>query len=163
MRKVFYSFHYADVWRANKVRNIGKVEGNPSASGNEWEAVKKNGPAAIQRWIDGQLAGRTCTIVLVGAETATRPWVKYEIEKSWNDGMGLLGIRIHKLTDQDQLPAVRGSNPFSSFTMKQGRVRLDEVVPLYDPSPTSSADVRNLIADKLEKWIEHAIQVRNEY
>ena len=79
-RKVFYSFHYqADGWRASKVRNIGVVEGNAPATDNKWEEVKRGGDAGIKRWIDEQLAGRTCTIVLVGAETAARQWVKYEI------------------------------------------------------------------------------------
>lgn len=37
-RKVFYSFHYQrDSWRASKIRNIGVVEGNPSATDNKWE------------------------------------------------------------------------------------------------------------------------------
>lgn len=32
-RKVFYSFHYQrDSWRASKIRNIGFVEGSPSAT-----------------------------------------------------------------------------------------------------------------------------------
>jgi hypothetical protein len=96
-RKVFFSFHYQrDAWRASQVRNIGVVEGNASATDNKWEEVKRGGDAAIRRWIDEQLTGRSCTIVLVGAETADRHWVQYEIEKSWNDGnKGLLGIRIH--------------------------------------------------------------------
>ena len=75
-RKVFYSFHYqGDSWRASKIRNIGVVEGNQPASANEWEEVKRGGETAIKRWIGDQLQGRTCTIVLVGAETANRPWI----------------------------------------------------------------------------------------
>ena len=86
-RRVFFSFHYQrDAWRASQVRNIGVIEGNASATDNKWEEVKRGGDAAIRRWIDEQLTGRSCTIVLVGAETADRQWVKYEIEKSWNDG-----------------------------------------------------------------------------
>ena len=113
-RKVFYSFHYQrDSWRASKIRNIGVVEGNPSASDNKWEEVKRGGDAAIKRWIDDQLQGRTCTIVLVGAETANRPLIRYEIEQSWNSGKGLLGIRIHKLLDHNQQPSMAGTNPFA--------------------------------------------------
>ena len=108
-RKIFYSFHYQrDSWRASKIRNIGVVEGNQPASDNKWEEVKRGGEAAIKRWIDDQLQGRTCTIVLVGAETANRPWIRYEIEQSWNSGQGLLGIRVHKLLDHNQQP---GSTP----------------------------------------------------
>jgi hypothetical protein len=70
-RKVFYSFHFDnDHWRASQVRNMGALEGNSELSDNDWEAVKRGGDAAIQRWIDGQMLGRSCAVVLVGSETA---------------------------------------------------------------------------------------------
>jgi len=75
-RKVFYSFHFQpDHSRAALVRNMGVLEGNPAASDNDWEAVKKGGDAAIQRWIDGQLFGKSCAVVLIGAQTAGRKWI----------------------------------------------------------------------------------------
>lgn len=44
MRKVFYSFHYEkDVFRVQQVRNIGKLKGNPPATPNTWEEIKKEG------------------------------------------------------------------------------------------------------------------------
>jgi hypothetical protein len=36
---------------------------------------------------------------LIGAETASRRWVKYEIDRSIEKGNGLLGVRIHMLKD----------------------------------------------------------------
>ena len=84
-RRVFYSFHYLpDNWRASQVRNIGAVEGNQAATDNDWETVKKGGDPAIEKWIDGQLINRTCTIILIGRDTANRKWIDYEIHKSWN-------------------------------------------------------------------------------
>ena len=72
-RRVFYSFHYIpDNWRASQVRNIGTVEGNKPASDNDWESITKKGDAAIKEWIDGQLSGRSCCVVLVGEKTANR-------------------------------------------------------------------------------------------
>lgn len=66
-RKVFYSFHFTpDSWRASQVRNIGIVEGNQPVSDNDWEDVKRGGNDAIQKWINNQLHGRSCTIVLIG-------------------------------------------------------------------------------------------------
>ena len=89
-RRVFFSFHYeADNWRTSQVRNIGVVEGNRPVTDNKWEEIKRGGAKAIQNWIDGQLTGKSCTIVLIGAATAGRKWIKYEIEKSWNDGKGV--------------------------------------------------------------------------
>jgi len=84
-RKVFYSFHYIpDCARAAQIRNMGIVEGNPPASDNDWESVKKGGDAAIQRWIDGQLDGKSCAVVLIGAATAGRKWINYEITSAWD-------------------------------------------------------------------------------
>ena len=108
-RRVFYSFHYeADSWRASQVRNIGTIEGNRPVSDNAWEQVKRGGDKAIQNWIDGQLKGRSCTIVLIGANTAGRKWINYEIKKSWNEGKGLLGIHIHNLRDRDGFQSAKG-------------------------------------------------------
>lgn len=83
-RRCFFSFHYeVDSHRAAQVRSIGVVEGNPAVSDNDWESIKAGGNAAIRRWIDKQLQYRSCTIVLVGARTANRKWINYEIEESW--------------------------------------------------------------------------------
>lgn len=159
-RKVFYSFHYQrDGWRASKVRNIGVVEGNPPASDNKWEEVLSGGDAGIQRWIDAQLENRTCTIVLIGAETANRRWVKYEIEKSWNSGKGLFGIRIHKILDHNQQTSIAGANPFDGFSLKDGR-KLSTLAKVYDPPYASSADVYDYISKNLAGWIETAIADR---
>ena len=65
-RKVFFSFHFKnDCWRTGQVRNIGKIEGNKPVSDNDWEEVKKKGDSEIEKWIDGQLKGKSCTIVPV--------------------------------------------------------------------------------------------------
>jgi len=111
-RETFFSFHYVpDCWRASQVRNIGVVEGNQPCSDNDWEEVKKGGDAAIQAWIDGQLSGRSCEPVLIGANTAGRKWIKYEIEKAWNDGKGVVGIYIHNLLDANGNKATKGRKP----------------------------------------------------
>ena len=82
-RRVFFSFHYKpDNWRASKVRNIGKLEGNTPASDNGWETVTKGGDGAIRKWIDDQMRGRSCVVVLVGSKTAGRKWINYEIQKA---------------------------------------------------------------------------------
>ena len=162
-RRVFYSFHYKpDGWRAGKVRNIGVVEGNQSAKDNDWEAIKKGGDTAIQKWIDEQLAGRSCTIVLIGANTAGRKWINYEIKKSWSDEKGMLGIYIHDLTDKDEKQSSKGRNPFDDVPL-QGSTKLSSVVKVYDPPYKVSADVRNHIAANLSAWIEEAIRIRQNH
>jgi len=97
-RQIFYSFHYDnDVFRVQQIRNIGALEENKPVSVNEWETVKRGGDAAIKKWIDENLKYKSCLVVLIGTETANRKWVKYEIEKAWNDGKPVVGIYIHNL------------------------------------------------------------------
>ncbi len=113
-RRCFYSFHYEpDNWRASTVRQIGAVEGNQPATDNDWESVAGgvNAEEKIKRWIATQLQGRTCTIVLVGSGTAKRKWINHEIIKSWNDGLGVVGIRIHGLKDRFGQTSTSGENP----------------------------------------------------
>jgi hypothetical protein len=103
-RKVFFSFNFKeDHWRAATVRGIGSVEGNTELSDNDWEAVKKKGDAAVENWIDGQMQGKSCVVVLVGANTANRPWIDYEIKQAWKLKKGLVGIRIHRLLNSLKL------------------------------------------------------------
>jgi len=156
-RQVFYSFHYAnDVMRVQQIRNIGIIEGNTPVSVNEWETIKRFGDQAIKRWIDNNMKYRSCVIVLVGSETASRKWVKYEIEKAWNDGKGLMGIYIHNIRDPRYGVCKKGENPFASY--KLGSTCLADIVPCYDPNPY---DAYNDIRDNITSWIERAIYIRN--
>ena len=101
-RRVFFSFKYKDVSRAMVVRNSWVTQGKEAAGfvdAAEFEKIKKQGDAAIKRWIDSQLKGTSVTVVLVGAQTCSSRWVKYEIEKSIEMGNGLLGIDISKIKD----------------------------------------------------------------
>ncbi len=163
-RRVFYSFHYIpDSWRASQVRNIGAVEGNQPASDNDWESVKGGGDAAIEKWIDGQLDGRTCTVVLVGSDTAKRKWIDYEIHKSWNSGKGIVGIHIHNLKDTSQKQSKIGANPFEHITMKRDNGRLSSIVKTYNPPYSDSKQAYDYIKQNLRGWIEEAVKIRNSY
>ncbi|MGA2141689.1 MAG: TIR domain-containing protein [Brevinematales bacterium] len=162
-RQVFYSFHYeADNWRVSQIRNIGTIEDNKTVSDNDWETIKKGGDSAIENWINRQLYGRTCTIVLVGSATYGRKWINYEIKKSWNEKKGLLGIYIHHLKNNDGEQATMGLNPFSYFQMPDYRL-LSSVVNCYSPPFTDSKKVYEYISDNLEDWVEDAIDIRSNY
>ncbi len=114
-RKVFFSFHYErDIWRTNVVRNSGIVEGSSAAGFHDaslWEEAKKKGDAAVKKLIDDGLVGTSVTVVLIGAETATRKFVDYEIEKSIARGNGLLGIYISGIKDQKGNTDTQGTAP----------------------------------------------------
>ncbi|WPR71571.1 TIR domain-containing protein [Flavobacterium sp. NG2] len=161
-RKVFTSFHYApDNWRASQVRNMGQIEGNPIATTNNWEEVTRGGNKAIETWIDNNMYGKSCVIVLVGSETAGRKWIDYEIKKAWNDGRALLGIYIHKLKDINGYQSSKGSNPFSGFNV-DGK-SLSNIVKCYDSPYYDSKDTYNYIWNNIENWIEEAIKIRSNY
>ena len=163
-RRVFYSFHYdGDAWRTQQVRNIGAIDGSKPASANDWEAVKRGGDAAIERWIKGQLEGRTCTVVLIGAQTAGRKWIEYEITESWNRGLGVVGIHVHRLKDQDGAQSARGDNPFRFLSFQDSRAPLSTAVKAYDPPYAASKDAYDHIASNVSSWIEEAIRIRALY
>jgi len=101
-RRVFFSFEYGDVSRAMVVRNSWVTQGKEAAGyidAAAFEELKRKGDDAIKNWIDKQLEGTSVTVVLVGHDTCTSRWVKYEINKSIEKGNGLLGIDISKIRD----------------------------------------------------------------
>ena len=157
-RRVFYSFHYKpDVTRVARIRNIGVIEGNQSASDNDWETITKGGDKAIKKWIDDQLSGRSCTVVLIGQNTANRKWINYEIIESWNNNKGLFGIYIHNLVNLSGEQSTKGKNPFDYITYGKDEKKLSTVIKTYDPPFTTSANVYKYIAENIEKWIENAV------
>ena len=163
-RRVFFSFHYKpDNWRASQVRNMGVVEGNRPVTDNNWEQIKRGGEKAIQNWIDGQLKGKSCTTVLIGSKTAGRKWINYEIEKSWNDEKGVLGIYIHNLLDRDGKKSSKGRNPFTDFTIKSNGKKLSSIVKAYDPPYSKSTSVYNHIKDNIADWADEAVSIRENY
>ncbi len=151
---VFYSFHFEnDVMRVQQVRNIGSIEGNSPTTPNEWEQLKRTGKAAVENWINENMKYKRCVIVLIGTETYSRPWIKYEIEKAWNDGKALLGIYIHNLKCPRNGTSRKGKNPFDEFQLSDGR-KLSSLVPCYDPNP---ANAYQDIASNIASWINEAI------
>ncbi|MCP9338172.1 TIR domain-containing protein [Stutzerimonas xanthomarina] len=163
-RNVFFSFHYRnDFWRTQQVRNIGALDGQKLYTPNEWEEVKKKGSAAIEKWIDGSLVGKSCLVVLVGSETASRPWVVKEIIKGWNAGKGVVAIRINKLLDANGNSSTAGANPLDQVALKNGTVSLSSYAQLITPVGADSKAVYASIQANIEQWIEDAIAIRNNY
>lgn len=160
-RQVFYSFHYRpDCWRVSQVRNIGAIEGNKPAPDNDWETITKSGDEAIKKWISDQMKYRSCTLVLVGKETANRKWINHEIMKSWNDGMGIAGIYIHGLKNHDGYITTQGKNPFDYIKFKSGK-KLSEVVKCYNPAGTNSKERYEWISKYIAAIADEAVKIRS--
>jgi hypothetical protein len=157
VRRVFFSFHYErDIWRASQVRNSWVTkdrEANTFLDSASWESLKKQGDEPVKRWIDKQLDGTSVTVVLIGTETSTREFVRYEIRKSYEKKNGLLGVYIHKLKDNEGKPDGQGDNHFGEIGKD------DKGNPVYFWQIASTYDyVDNDGYNNLPKWIEEAAQ-----
>lgn len=162
-RQVFFSFEYKkDVWRAGQVRNMGKVDNSSTFSDNDWEEVRTKSDAAIKKWIDEQMAMRSCIVVLIGYTTSTRPWVKYEIEKAYELKKGIVGIYIDRLKDQNGDQCLPGANPFYQIYTENGS-RLSNYVTAFKTSYISSGYAYDDIKDNIEQLIEEAIEKAGTY
>jgi len=153
---VFLSFDYSrDAMRVQQVRNMGAIEGNTILSSNDWEKIRQRGDSAIRNWIDSSMKYKRCLIVLIGSRTATRRWVKYEIDKAWEAGKGVFGIYIHNLRDPRTGTSTKGANPFANI--RHGLLPLSFSVNTYDPP---AGDAYSYIARNIQDWVETAISDR---
>ncbi|MCD0156320.1 TIR domain-containing protein [Deinococcus sp. 6GRE01] len=118
-RRVFFSFHYDDVisFRANVVRNSfvvrrAGIEETNFYDHSIWEEARLKGAAALTKLVDDALHNSSVSCVLIGSETYNRPWVRYEIARSFARGNGLIGIHINSVKDKHQATKPKGNNPF---------------------------------------------------
>ena len=153
MRQVFFSFEYnKDAWRASQIRKMNVVSKSSTFSDNDWETVKSKSEASIKKWINEQMAMRSCIVVLIGKTTSTRKWVKaYELKK------GIVGIYIHGLKNENGDQTEKGSNPFYNVFTNNGE-RLSKYVTCYDPPYKSSKFVYDDISNNIDDLIENAIE-----
>lgn len=178
MRKVFYSFHYdKDSWRAGQVRNMGVLEGNVPLLPNKWEDVKQKGDGNILKWIQDNLVGKSCLVVLIGEKTSERKWCNREIEEAWRAGKGIVGIYIHNLKDVLGDRSIKGDNPFRAFyvdklfnyiakrdsAVDNNEILLSSICHAYDPPFVTSKNVYDYISNHIEDWVEEAISIRRMY
>lgn len=155
-KSVFFSFHYdRDAWRVQQVINMGALEGQTILSAQRWEEVKRQGEQAIKNWIADQMKHKSAVVVLVGAQTANRPWVRYEIGYAWDNYKPLVGIQIHGLANQEGYTDTPGDNPFKRVTLKGGGT-VGDYVPLYTPSGSTSQQVYASIKNNLAYWVDNA-------
>lgn len=137
-RKVFFSFHYArDVRRIVQVRNSWVIRANSEAQpfydAAEFEEAKKRA-GGIEKWIEEQLKGTSVTVVLFGAETYDREWVRHEIKRSYELKKGILAVDIHRIKDPQLGADVQGKNPLDYWHVEQNgkKVPFSSLYNTYD-------------------------------
>lgn len=116
-RNVYFSFHYQDVvdFRANVVRNSYKFRKKSTLfrDFSIWEEAQEKQVKKIKELIDLELKGSSVTCVLIGDETYSRRWVRYEIVKSFEKKKGQLGVGINWIKCKDGKKKFwPGENPF---------------------------------------------------
>lgn len=115
-RRVFFSFHYQDVidFRANVVRNHNVTKDNNGGyfDASIWETAKRQGDIALKRLINSSLENTSVTAVLIGSETYSRRWVRYEIMKSIERGNFVFGIHINRIPCKNSQIKPVAPNPF---------------------------------------------------
>lgn len=122
-RNVYFSFHYQDVidFRANVVRNSGKFrkKGEVFRDSSIWEEAEEKQVKKIKALIDKELKGSSVTCVLIGNETYSRRWVRYELMKSFEIKKGLVGVGINWIKGKDRkIKLWAGENPFDYLAIK---------------------------------------------
>ena len=117
MRRVFFSFHFRhDIWRVNQIRNLSKVNADPSFEDvSLWEEAERKGVNGLRDLINPAIKRASVICVLIGSETASSKWVRYEIWRSITLRKGIFGIRIHKQKNQESQTSSSGENPFKLF------------------------------------------------
>ena len=76
-----------------------------------WEETKRQGAVALKRLINSGLENTSNTCVLIGSSTYSRPWVRYELLKSFKRNNHLFGVHINGIKDKDGQTKDLGPNP----------------------------------------------------
>lgn len=122
-RSVYFSFHYQDVidFRANVVRNSGKIrkQGVEFRDSSIWEEAEEKQIKKIKSLIDDELKGSSVTCVLIGSDTYSRRFVRYELMKSFEMKKGQVGVGINWIKDKNgKTKFWPGENPFNYLALK---------------------------------------------
>ncbi len=161
-KRVFFSFHYQDVidFRANVVRNHWMTKPDREEAGyfdaSIWESARRQGEIALKQLINGGLEGTTNTCVLVGSETYARPWVRYELLKSFKRGNRLFAVHINTIKSKDGSIKALGPNPLAYVGVtysKDGRT-----ATLWEKN---GGDWKKY--DKIDGSASYAVQVSEQY
>lgn len=144
------------------MRSIGSIEGNKAATDNDWESIAQAGETAIKNWIAAQMKGRSCTVVMVGENTANRKWINYEIVQSWGKGMGVVGIYVHGLKNSEGEISPMGKNPFDFIDYNNTGKKLSSIVKCCKPAGSNSKECYEWIKQHLANEVEEAISIRED-
>ena len=121
--RVYFAFHYEDLidFHANVIRKqnfTGGVEAVGYYDHSIWEEAMNTNPLALKRLINAELRSSSVTAVLIGTHTWSRRWVRYEIMKSIERGIRIIGVHINSINGNDKLTKEPGPNPFDNLALE---------------------------------------------
>ena len=105
LHRVFFSFDYElDLHRVRRFHRLANIVSRAPGgfeTSKVWQEARSRGEAELRGLIDDALMKTTVTVVCLGYKTAHRDYVRYAVERSLQQGNGLVGIKIDNLTDKD--------------------------------------------------------------
>ena len=159
MTSAYFSYHFAqDAVRASAARRVMGLEADEPISPVAWEELGYGGENAVTRWVAERMRGKECVVVLIGAQTSLRKWVKYEIKEAWESGRGIIGIDVHQLLDNRGKPGKPGKNPFEQFAY--GGVNLGTLIKVHQPLGDTQEERLAHIAANAGIWAANAVAAR---
>ena len=116
-RRAYFAFKYSDVMRVNNVRQAWKIDHPDSGimrsfyDSSLWEDRKLESDTSLKELMRGAVRYTSAVCVLIGTDTWSSRWVKYEIARSVIDKRGLLAVHLNGLNhNQRKQPDPLGFN-----------------------------------------------------
>ena len=118
LKRIYFSQDLEDL-RADEVRKLCMA--TPGVEGTGFfEAMSEStmaGPSTIRRQLTSALDNTQVTCVLIGTQTASRRWVRYEIIESLQRRNVLFGVHINGVPDKSQQTKPKGPDPFQQLAL----------------------------------------------
>lgn len=105
MRRVYFSFDYArDVHRVKQIYQLPGIVAKAAgsfANAAIWQGARHGGDAQVLGLINDAMMNTSVTVICIGGRTSYGKYLSYEIERSLNQGSGIVGVLINHLRDED--------------------------------------------------------------
>ena len=75
--------------------------------------------------------------------------------------MGVVGICVHGLKNQDGYTANQGKNPFDFISYGDSGKKLSSIVKCYNPPGNNSKEKYDWISQHISIAVEEAVEIRN--
>jgi hypothetical protein len=114
-RRIYLDFDLEnDLWRVDQLRSqlLGPAADQAGFfDPKEYEELLRQDTDALRQRIAERIAGTSVTLILIGTESASRPFVQLGIEESIAHQNGFVGIHIHAMDDELGAPSQSGPQP----------------------------------------------------